>query len=264
MPTMKLSTQAILDRGWTGTMIRALLGEPDEYAPNPRYRSAAPCRLYDIDRITRAEATEAYAQRVAKLEARRRGKDYQSDFRRRYGDATSPAALNDVAEGLFNLNRYAKHDRCSRAHKDEIYGLKNGLVKALFEGGHCTGWNLHEIVKPQKVLSCYCTSYEDDDGFDCDDVGGCARCNYTGIYRTLPELRVRFVAFRFEIIGCAYTWHQPDEMVTWNYSSVPRYEDANDWQPDAEKPLEMSPRKFARAKALIRWVLAGNLAQEAA
>lgn len=261
---MKLTAQAILDRGWTSTMIRDLLGAPDDCAPNPRYRSAAPCKLYDIDRIIRAEGTEAYTKTIAQLEARRRGKNYESEFTRRYGDATSPAALNDVAEGLFNLNRYAKHDTCSRAHKEEIYGLKNDLVKALFEGGHCTGWNHHEIVKPEKILYCYCSSYDDDGGFDCDDVGGCARCHYTGIYRRLPELRVRFVAFRFEIIGRRYTWHQPAETVAWNYSSAPKYEDANDWQPDAEKPLEMPPRKFARAKALIRWVLAGSSAQEAA
>lgn len=77
--------------------------------------------------------------------------------------------------------------------------------------------------------------------------------------RSCPSSGWRFVAFRFELDGRSYTWHQPEELVRWDYSAVPQYQDANDWQPEAERPLELSRRQFAQTKALIRWVLARPL-----
>ena len=50
-------------RGWTEAMIRDLLGEPDLLADNPHYKSAAPRRLW---RLQKAEAAEASPEFVAR------------------------------------------------------------------------------------------------------------------------------------------------------------------------------------------------------
>jgi hypothetical protein len=53
-------------RGWGPTMVERLLGQPDRLVPNPRYRSAAPMRLYAVERVEAAEATpEFQAARAA-------------------------------------------------------------------------------------------------------------------------------------------------------------------------------------------------------
>ena len=63
-------------RGWTGAMIRDHLGEPDAFADNPHYRSAAPMRLYRRERVEEAEESEGFAERKALAAARsRRGRE---------------------------------------------------------------------------------------------------------------------------------------------------------------------------------------------
>jgi hypothetical protein len=53
------------ERGWTEAMIRDLLGDPDLYVDNPHYKSAAPMRLW---RLQRAEAIEASPEFAARRE----------------------------------------------------------------------------------------------------------------------------------------------------------------------------------------------------
>ena len=53
------------ERGWTESMIRDLLGEPDLMVDNPHYKSAAPMRLW---RLQRAEAIEASPEFAARRE----------------------------------------------------------------------------------------------------------------------------------------------------------------------------------------------------
>lgn len=57
-----ISLSALRERGWTRGMVDKLLGVPDGTAPNPRFRRAAPVRLYSLERVEAAEATEAYAR----------------------------------------------------------------------------------------------------------------------------------------------------------------------------------------------------------
>jgi hypothetical protein len=49
-------------------MIRDLLGEPDLYADNPHYSSAAPMRLWRLQRAEAVEATQEFAQRRERAE----------------------------------------------------------------------------------------------------------------------------------------------------------------------------------------------------
>ena len=50
-------------RGWTDTLIRVLLGEPDQLKTNPHYRTGPKMRLYKLDRIIIAESTDAFLNR---------------------------------------------------------------------------------------------------------------------------------------------------------------------------------------------------------
>ena len=50
-------TRLISERGWTKGLINELLGEPDVLADNPHYKSAAPMRLYFLDRVKHIEQT---------------------------------------------------------------------------------------------------------------------------------------------------------------------------------------------------------------
>lgn len=56
-----LSRPELLERGWTDAAIRRFLGEPDARRTNPRYRSAAPMRLYRAERVRAVEETAAFA-----------------------------------------------------------------------------------------------------------------------------------------------------------------------------------------------------------
>ena len=50
-------TRLISERGWTKGLINELLGEPDVFVDNPHYKSAAPMRLYFLDRVKHIEQT---------------------------------------------------------------------------------------------------------------------------------------------------------------------------------------------------------------
>ena len=65
-----LTLQRLRERGWTATMVRDLLGEPDEYATNPHYKCAPPCKLYLLRRIKQKERTKKFATMKAKAEGR--------------------------------------------------------------------------------------------------------------------------------------------------------------------------------------------------
>lgn len=65
-----ITQSAVLAIGFTKTMIRILLPEP-VLKSNPRYRSAAPMRLYRVADVNAAMETEAFHAALAKAEARK-------------------------------------------------------------------------------------------------------------------------------------------------------------------------------------------------
>ena len=67
-----LSVRALIARGWTETLIRQLLGAPDNTRRNPYAGSAAPMRLYARTRVEAVEASPAWPtvqERVAQRKA---------------------------------------------------------------------------------------------------------------------------------------------------------------------------------------------------
>lgn len=66
-----LTLAELRGRGWTDAMVREYLGEPDATRPNPRFRSAAPVKLYLSERADGAEASPEWAERKARGARRR-------------------------------------------------------------------------------------------------------------------------------------------------------------------------------------------------
>jgi hypothetical protein len=67
-PEIKAATECtgaagLKKRGWTEAMIRDLLGAPDLHVKNPHVSSAAPMRLWRVQRAAAIEATPEFAQR---------------------------------------------------------------------------------------------------------------------------------------------------------------------------------------------------------
>jgi hypothetical protein len=77
-------------------MVDDLLGDPDALRNNPKYRFAAPMRLYSLGRLVQVEARAEFVEALEKLKARRRGKDHTQTLIRKYG--LPSAALADAAE----------------------------------------------------------------------------------------------------------------------------------------------------------------------
>lgn len=55
-----VSLAGLRARGWTGGIVRRLLGAPDRLAVNPRFRSAPHTRLYRAERVAAAERSEGF------------------------------------------------------------------------------------------------------------------------------------------------------------------------------------------------------------
>lgn len=73
------------ERGWTESMIRDLLGDPDLRVDNPNYKSAAPMRLWRLQRAETIEATPEFAARRERAErqcaAAAKGAELRMTFR---------------------------------------------------------------------------------------------------------------------------------------------------------------------------------------
>jgi len=58
-----ISAPGLKARGWTEAMIRGLLGTPDVLTDNPHYKSAAPRRLWRLQKVEAIEASPEFAPR---------------------------------------------------------------------------------------------------------------------------------------------------------------------------------------------------------
>lgn len=213
--------------------------EPDGTRPNPHYKSAPRVKLWSPTKVSRLGRT-----REAKdAKARRNGpgrRDWLAVMQERY--ESPAAAIPDAARALFNLNRYARHTSCSRAHRQEVLDLKSAFVTMLYKAERYTD-RVVEVRRhlPEKVC------------VRCDGLG-CDRCEDTGVYQEARE--VRSYVFTFTIGSDRYTWVEPDFAIDF----TPRVEESRvDSGPtrQLETALDLPARKFAEAKALVRYAIAG-------
>lgn len=253
--------------GMTDRLIR-MLGEPDTFVKNPHYRSGPPASLYAVRRVRafirehgremralKRRRNPAVQERRAKARARARDRRLINKYPQ-WQDA-----LPDAAEAMFNLNRYAKHRSCTQENREDIYDMKNRLVRLLYTLGLCESAHLHQVPMPGKpCYGCNGTGtatrkferldFEEED-FDDSDLA-CYRCGGSGWYQ--QPTTFEYVCFKFSIGGKPYCWHQPKGSVDFEYQLV---EAPNDWVPDqGAKELTMRRARLSKAKEVVRYVLA--------
>ena len=72
IPEGYVSLAGLKRRGWTDKLIRELLTTHDRTARNPKFRRAAPMKLYELERVEAAETTGKFANKPSS-ESRRAG-----------------------------------------------------------------------------------------------------------------------------------------------------------------------------------------------
>lgn len=230
--------------------------QPDKKVPNPHYRSSSPMLLFVKDKIIELSETDKIKKlQEEKLNRQCRRKDYFSIFNKRYDSPES--AIKDACDGMFNLNRYAKHSSCTKSNKEEIYTIKNEYVKFLYKAGYVDTVVINKQVIPAKpCFKCdgtgeYYGFYDEYEEAEYIGTDICPRCDGTGIY--LEEKELYFTCFSFLIEGERYTWHQPREQIDFEYSLTDNSNSIIDKM--AEKPLYLSKSKLKEKKELIKWVI---------
>ena len=119
-----LTLTELLERpGWTRAGVTRFLGDPDATKPNPRYRSAAPTRLYGPARVEATEATPEFGSWRAASEARS-------------AKAAQAAAIERLTPGLSFRQAYAL--------AREVFA-KEGVAEHFTHSlGHGIGLETHE------------------------------------------------------------------------------------------------------------------------
>jgi hypothetical protein len=95
-----LTMAGLRERGWTDAMIRDYLGEPDTTRPNPRYRTAAPMKLYLAERAETAEASPEWVERKMRGATRRAAGMAAADRKRAETKAVARQLAADLVAGL--------------------------------------------------------------------------------------------------------------------------------------------------------------------
>jgi hypothetical protein len=211
------------------------------------YKSGPKCLRWsfkDIGALKRTKDLQEILNR-AKPDPQKVKESRREKFARKY--STVESLLLASCEALFNLNRYAKWQTCSRDHKYEIYRLKNEMIALLYDHGVADRVYLHKKQLPMKEC------------FGCQGTGErlrtgevCSKCDGTGVFQA--EREVTLVVFSFVIGSEArrFTWHQPAERVNWHFEVT---QSPGIWETSPAMPLEMPKSRFAEAKELIRYTL---------
>jgi len=118
----------------------------------------------------------------------------------------SPHSLQDSAEWMYRLNVFARSTG-RYPIVDQIYDLKNEWIRYLYQHGYCTEVKLHSQKRVCRA---------------CDGTGeywsgeDCWKCNGSGVF-TVTHL----FAFRFEIRGTHYAWHQLEKLIDYPVELTP-------------------------------------------
>jgi hypothetical protein len=234
------------ERGWTDTLIQRFLPDPDETRTNPHYRSGPRMKLYALGRVLGIESSTEFVPSLGRVLARRdakakaheewmkrfeaekqekerqrkkalrtRFRGYPGWFKRRYSERESTESIAKACGSLFALNRYAKHEG---APKEEIYRLKDRVLRLLWDMGFCK--------RAQKVKS------------PGDDFYGISGSDYW--------------AFQFEVDGVFYSWHQPCRLAHW--ASV-RGEPDPHVVLARIKEVQMNEKRLQAGLAILYWVV---------
>jgi hypothetical protein len=158
-------------------------------------------------------------------------------FIRQYGKPDN--ALLAAAQAMFALNRYCKNPACRKDNRRAIYALKSRLIKRLYQAGKCVFVHRHNHAIPIA-----------DECFRCDGYR-CGRCTETE--DCFPRHDFRFYLFTFEVGGARFTWHEPKATIDYPVK-LPKA--AASTTVNETSLFGAWQEGQAKAKALVRWVLA--------
>lgn len=98
----RLTTTALKARGWTDSLIKRFLTEPDATAVNPHYKSGPPMRLYLLTRVQAVESSAEYQEASAKNAGLRSGArkavESKLDRMRQHLEAVEPPQLPTLTD----------------------------------------------------------------------------------------------------------------------------------------------------------------------
>jgi hypothetical protein len=119
-----LSAMALAERGWTPAMVRALLDPPDATKPNPKYRSAAPMRLYALARVEATEGTDEFRDR--QRAACRRAAMSRAVADRHRAETMDRIKASRVEVPLLGWDELVERAVAHRNHRNFEYALERG------------------------------------------------------------------------------------------------------------------------------------------
>lgn len=210
--------------------------EPIKIIKNPHYRRMN-SYLYDKAIIEKLIDSPEVKKLIPK---KREKKDWNKIFDAKYNSPRNENALTDVCIALFNLNRYAKHKSCTRRNKEEIYNLKNEVIRILYQSGYCVSTYKHILeFESKECRTCNGTGMKR--GVFCYDCEGSGEITFD------PS---EFIVFVFGINNEKYVWHQPEEYIRFSFELTGNEEKINKTE---EKPIDIPKRKLSDFKALLKW-----------
>lgn len=214
-------TGAISSLGISHAQFSKLNIKPAKTARNPHNKSGK-MFLYDSELIEHLRQSEII-RKIHETKSKKTPKNYEEIFRKRKYEKEEAISL--AAEYMFNLNRYAKNQKCSSDNRCEIYEIKNKLVEFLYKHNYCADVKVHQQMR---------TYYD----------------RYFGI----EEYPYVYYCFTFMVSGKAYCWHQPEEDIRFKvdlkdskYESMPEIEH--------NQEIVLNKCKFKEAKEFVKWVI---------
>jgi hypothetical protein len=163
-----LSKTVLKERGWTDAAIKKFLGGHDLEVKNPKFRSAAPCKLYEITRVEASESSDDWRDWYSKSLARRAK---QSEISKAIAEKkrtelidemtamieiadwipTSAAKLKSMA--IRHYNQHQAEFEASRNKFDSPGNRADGSESADFLQRITMNWLRHEASNYEYVLS---------------------------------------------------------------------------------------------------------------
>lgn len=214
---------------------------------NPYYSSASPMKLF-----LHKEVKEYLLVRTPPVKKPRKKRtvvkkiktiNYSELFTKRYEGKPVEDIIFDCCTGMFHLNRYAKHLHPNSDYRETIYLLKNKLVEFLYKTGYSVDVYEHYLYVPEKECwNCWGCGYHNGET--------CRSCDGTGIY--MEEETLTFIVFRFKIKDQLFTWHQPEEIINFSYSTTCNSERMTEIE---QKEVEATEDELQEFKKLIEWFL---------
>ena len=149
-----ISLSALKERGWTDKMIRDYGLEPDMEKTNPHYRSAAPMKLYDLNRIAQIEAGTWFQEQYAASLSRRKGakKAVQTKYKK----------MMEYIESIpIELPDYPREVAFEEAvkHYNDLWEWRGRDDKHISDYRHLDFETLERITK--NMFRHACTDYDD-------------------------------------------------------------------------------------------------------